>query len=149
MCFKSPFVICFKYYLVNSITFKLHRFLYTHENDFRIQFNTLVLTYHIALFKVYMRGKNCYICSCIFPMQHLNSAKNLFFYILDCLKALYSICTAYTGAVSVQSSGHSSGAAGPDRLLSYMNYSVRASKISTTLRVFHTPPNIFCKTVFI
>lgn len=31
-------------------------------------------------------------------MQQLNSAKNLFFYILDCLKALYSICTAYTGS---------------------------------------------------
>lgn len=57
MCFKSPFVICFKYYLVNSITFKLHRILYTHENDFRIWFNTLVLTYHIALFKVYMQEK--------------------------------------------------------------------------------------------
>lgn len=75
--------------------------------------------------------------------------QSLFFYILDCLKALYSICTAYPGAVVVQSSGHSSGAAGPNRLLSYINFSVRASEISTTLRVFHTPPNIFCKTIFI
>lgn len=34
--------------------------------------------------------------------MQMNSAKNLFFYILDCLKALYSICTAFTGAVPVQ-----------------------------------------------
>lgn len=51
------------------------------------------VTYHIALLKVYMQEKKkklyLFICSYIFPIQQLNSAKILFFYISDSPEALY------------------------------------------------------------
>lgn len=132
---------------MNSITFKLHRLLYTHENDFRIQFNTLVLTYHIALLKVYMWKKMLYL------FMYLSNAAAEF-----CQKFIFLHIGLSQGFVLNMHSLHwsctctefwSQQWCREPRLLSYMNLSVRASKISTTLRVFHTPPNIFCKTMFL